>query len=488
MIKTVEHTTMYKILTAVSLIIAPLSFAANIEVNVDTRDDLGLVIYNHNLALVNDSRSVDLPQGPSVLNFRAVSPQINPASAVLHPVPATLRIQRQHFQPVTTPGDLLTQSVGQMVTLVGTDPVSGQSSRERAKIISISGGLIFEIDGHFETDLAGRRIIYDQLPEGVYSPTLRFDIDSTQAFQTPLSLSYLSSGLSWTADYIARLNPTLDSMQLRGLASLQNDSGIDFPDAKISLIAGSVNQVYAPVLNRREMAMMAADTSAAPTAPMAVADLQRYELPGRISLGNNSLWQVPLFEVTEVPVKRHYRLAAEPHIYYSKDAPEQRLKVDSYIDFENLSDHHLGIPLPAGTVRLYVGAGGIEAKGVEDQNQTVELSFIGEDRIAHTSEGLDVRLKTGQAFDLSATRRQLAFKRLPVQQPYRQHFEVDVETRLSNAGENTVEVEVVEKFGGEWVIKEGAEPDSSTAHSAIWKIPVPAQGEAVLKLKLRIKK
>jgi len=466
----------YAILTA-GLIGAPLLSAATIEVAGDTRSKLGLIIYNQNLAMVNDTRTIVLPQGHSTLNFQAISPQINPASAVLHPVPEPLRIVRQHFQAVTTPGDLLAQSVGQMVTLASVDPVSGQSIRERAKIISVSSGLIFEIDGHFETDLAARRIIYDQLPEGVTSPTLSIDIESTQAFEAPLSLSYLTHGVSWEADYIARLNPDLNTMQLRGLASLQNDSGVDFPMATISLIAGSINQVQAASMPRRERVMMAADASAAPPPAMAMADLQRYELPGRVNLGNNSRWQVLLFDADDVPVNRHYRLEAGSQIYYSKVVPEQHMNVDSYIEFENLLEHHLGLPLPAGTMRLYV----------ENEDETEGLSFIGEDRIRHTPEKAQIRLKTGQAFNLTATRHQLAFKRLPVEQPYRQHFEIQLETRLRNAGQDAVMVEVAENFNGEWLLKEGVKPHSSQSRFAIWKVLVPAQGEAVLKLKVSVK-
>lgn len=469
--KLIKHT-----LLITSLMGAPLLPASTIELADHTRDNLGLIIYNSDLAMVNDKRSVDLPQGSSKLDFRAISPQINPASAVLHPVPGPLRVMRQHFQAMTTPDDLLVQSVGQMVTLVSIDPTGAQTSRERAKIISVSGGLIFEIDGHFETDLAGRRILYDELPEGVYSPTLSIEIESKQAFKASLPLSYLTSGLSWEADYIARLNPGLDRMQLRGLASLRNDSGVAFPMAKISLIAGSINQVPAASILRRERVMMSADVSAA-VPPVAMANLQRYELPGRVNLGNNRRVQIQIFDATGVPVSRHYRLEPGPQVYYSKTVPEQRLNVDSYIAFNNLSEDHLGFPLPAGIVRLFV-------ENVDDAGR---LSFIGEDRITHTSEKSLLRLKTGQAFDLSATRRQLAFRRLPVEQPYRQHFEIEVETRLHNAGQDVAVVELVENFNGEWALKEGIQPDSSGSGSAVWNVLVPSQGEAVLKLKVSVK-
>jgi hypothetical protein len=160
--------------------------------------------------------------------------------------------------------------------------------------------------------------------------------------------------------------------------------------------------------------------------------------------------------------------------------PEQQLKIDSYIEFSNDKSQNLGLPMPAGVMRLY-------SMRDEGQNGNRSLRFIGEDRIDHTPAQVKVRLKTGQVFDLNATRRQLAFRRLPVQQPYRNHNEAEIEMVLTNAKDQAVTVDVEEQFSGEWALANGPKPIKADARSAVWAVNVPANGKATLILTVRVK-
>ncbi len=454
---------------------ASASFAVSLQLPTDSRSDLRLTIYNQNLALVSDTRKAAIPQGASTLSYAAVSPQINAASANLYPLPDKVRVLQQRFEAASGAAELLQAAVGQTVSLHRNNPQNGQLIEQRAKIISAIDGLIFEVDGHIETDLAGRRIVYDQLPDVAYSPTLSFDIDADAAVQSPLSLRYLTQGLAWQADYILQLDPGIKQMQLRGMASLRNDSGVDFPDANISLMAGSVNQVYTAPVMRRGVSMMAANVAAAPPSPIAIADLKRYDLPGRVTLANHSSVQVQLFEAKNVPVTRRYRITPGSNYFNGANAAVQHLKIDRYIEFNNVTEQGLGFPLPAGTARVYASS------------ENGDMSFVGEDHLNDSAEMAVVQIKTGQAFDLSAEREQLLFRPLPVEQPYRRHFEIEWQTRFFNADEAPRTIEVIEYFDGEWLLKGGPKPDRQDARSARWDILVPAKGEAVLKLKVQLK-
>lgn len=457
--------------------------AATLELSPASRSSVALTIYNSDLALVNDAYDVDIPAGDSVLNFSAVSPLIDYSSAILHPIPRTLRVQDQFYRDVMTPQDLLLRSVGQTVSLASTDPDSGQIRYERARVLAVSGGLVLEINGRYETELAGRWLVYDSLPEGVLQPTLSIGIHSEIDTQNRLVLSYLTGGFSWRADYIVRLNNARDTLQLRTMATLQNDSDIDFKAAQIELVAGSVNRARSPVpLPRGALATMAAESDQV-VSPMALADLHLYSLPGRVDLDSNSARQVRLFEARDVPVERFYRLRGQPGLYYAPDVSEQTLKIDSYIQFYNESglvkgSDTLGVPMPAGVVRTYV----------QSETEFDRLQFIGEDSISHTPKHAKVRLKMGQAFDLSARRKQLAFKHLPVAQPHRHHNEATMETEISNAGDEAVSVQVEETFSGEWFLVDGPVPDERDARSARWNVSVPAHGQAVLTLVVRSKR
>ncbi len=452
--------------------------ADTLDLTRESRTSVGLAIYNENLALVNDAYTAGLPAGQSTLNFSAVSPLINHASAVLHPLPETLRVLEQYFRDAMTPEGILANSVGQMVSLVTTHPASGEQTHERARILSVSGGIILEIDGAYETGLAGRRVVYDQLPHGVFSPTLSIGVDSTVGGRPDLILSYLTGGLSWQADYVAQLNSARDSIQLRAMASISNHSGVDFQAANIELIAGSVNRVQANIKARRELAMTASMDSGPSVTTTSLADLYLYTLPRPVDLTNNSARQVMLFEAREVPVEQTYQLDGQANVYYSPNVPEQKLGVDSFIEFSNNPDQHLGMPMPAGVVRVYAQA----------RAQPHNLQFIGEDRLGHTPANTQVRLKIGKAFDLGGTRKQIAYHRLPVEAPFRHHSEAEIRIELGNARSEPVVVRVQENFSGEWTLVDGPKPIDIDAHSGRWDLVVPAQGNATLNLTVRVKR
>lgn len=470
---------MHKQIRIIILVGAALSAgslqADTLDMTPGSRTSVGLTIYNDDLALVNDAYTANFTEGESVLNFEAISPLINYVSAILHPLPKTLHVLNQYYRAAMTPQDLLARSPGQMVGLIGTHPLSGEQTHQRARVLSVNGGLILEIDGRYETDLAGRRIIYDKLPEGVLSSTLSIAVRSTATTQSSLVLSYLTGGLSWRADYIAKLNNEQNTMQLMAMASLDNNSGIDFQAAQVELVAGSVNQVSNNVAKPRSLVMAMESAPAAQHTPL--ADLHLYALPGKVDLFNNSSRQVTLFEARDVPVELHYQLGGQPNLYYSPDVPEQKIKVDSFIEFSNGPDKQPGEPMPAGVVRVYA-----QAKSEPDR-----LQFIGEDQIDHTPAGAKVSLNIGQAFDLSAARKQIAYRRLPVEQPFRHHSEAKVQILLSNAKDGPVTVRVQETFSGEWALIDGPAPDESDARTASWDVGVPAHGEATLTLLVRVK-
>ena len=466
-------------LLATAALASGLLQAAPQILTAESRASIGLAIYNEDLALVNEAFMIRLPVGESKLNFLSVSPLINANSAVLHPLPKTLSVRDQYFRHALTAEDLFEKSVGQTISLVSTHPVTGEQKRERARLISVNGGLILEIDGQFETSLAGRKIVYDALPPGELSPLLSIGVVSTAASESLLSLSYLTGGLSWKADYIAQLNEAGDSLQLQVMASISNHSGIDYLAADIELIAGTINRVRKSNTNvRREMATTAMLESPPSIKPVSLAELFVYSLPRRFDLFNKSVRQIKLFEARDVPVAQRYRLSGLPGVYHAPEVPEQTLEIDSYIEFTNAAENNLGKPMPAGVVRVYA-----------QKNALVDmLRFVGEDRIGNIPVNAPARLTLGKAFNLTGTRKQLSFHRLPVEKPFRQHIESHLQIVLSNAKNKSVVVQVEEAFSGEWVLVDGPNPAVSDAYSARWDVQVPAQGEATLELTVRVKR
>lgn len=471
-------THLLRLTLAVAAMFAVAAQSEPLTLGAGERTALALTIYNDNLVLVNDSYRVNIPKGDEVLDFNAISPLLLPASAILHGLPDGIDVGHQYYQAPLTPAELLQKAVGETVTLVRTHPQSGAQTSQTARVLAAGNGLILEIDGRYETDLDGRRIVYDRLPEGVLEPTLSFEVQSAESQTAEPVLSYLGSGVSWQADYIARLNPAHDSMQLICMATLANHSGMDFEQARIELVAGQVNQAAALVsrMTMQAEAMVAVSKEAAPRA--ALGDLHLYQLPGLHTLAEGETRQLRLFSIAGVPVEKRYRLNGSAGIFYSALPGEQTLRADSFIEFVNDEEQALGLPLPAGTIRAYT----------EAEDATGNLKFIGSDRIEHTPALAPVSIRTGSAFDISAVRRQLEFKRLPVEQPYRQHSEVQLQTVIRNARDEAVTVEVSETFGGEWQLVKGPDPEQRDAQGAVWKVAVPAQGQAELLLSVRVKR
>ena len=220
--------------------------SASLQIGPDQRRALGLTVYNNNLVMINDAYRAELPAGDTVLDFTAVSPLLIPASAVLHALPGNVRISHQDYQAALTPNQLLRSAVGQTVRLVRTHPRSGEQSVQRARVLAADQGLILEIDGRYETDLDGRRIIYDHLPPGVLQPTLSIALSSEDEQSVQPVLSYLGQGVSWQADYVARLNDAQDRMDLVAMATIANHSGMGFDQAHIELVAGELNMASTP--------------------------------------------------------------------------------------------------------------------------------------------------------------------------------------------------------------------------------------------------
>ncbi len=459
-------------------LIAVTAQSATLTIGPDQRQSLGLTVYNDNLVTINTAYRAYIPAGETVLDFTAVSPQIIPASAILHTPTESVRISHQEYRAALTPHQLLRSAVGQSVSLVRTHPQSGGQIVQRARVLAAGDGLILEVDGRYETDLDGRRVIYDRLPAGPLLPTLSVAVSSDSEQNLQPVLSYLSGGVSWQADYIASLDEKHEQMELVAMATVANHSGMHFEQAHLALVAGELNTASA-AQPRAGMVLEAMAMKQADTVPrVALGDLYEYAVPGLHDLADGSRRQIRLFSVAGVPVSKRFRLAGSAGIYYSALPGEQQLKADSFIDFDNTRERQLGLPLPAGTVRLYAAA----------VASPEELKFIGSDTIGHTPELAPVSLRTGRAFDISAERRQLGFRRLPVEQPYRQHSEVELSTVVRNAGDAAVTVEVSETFGGDWQLVRGLNPDQQNAQGAVWKVAVPAKGETELVLTVRVRR
>ncbi len=454
------------------LLLFSLPLACRGELVSDAADQkaLSLTIYNGGLALVRDRREVKLSTGVLDLALRGVSGHLQPETALLQAVDdrPPLHILEQNFNfDLLTPAKLLEKQVGRKIRIVRTNPATGEERSEEATVLSTQGGLVVRIGDRIETNPGGR-YIFDGLPPNLRDqPTLVTRLENRSAGRRTLELSYLSGGLDWKADYVAQLDREEQKMELAGWVTLTNTSETDYRNARLQLVAGEVHRVTGRPRPENRLKSMAVVADQVREESLFAYHL--YTLPRKTTLLNRQTKQVALLDASGVPVQKHYRVQGGGFAYRGRDDRGQKLPVGVYLTFDNSSDAHLGLPLPAGVVRVYKA----DSRG--------GLQFIGEDRIDHTPRDERVQLKLGNAFDITARRMQTAHVKQHPLPPYKSAVKESFRIELHNAGKQQVEVEIRESVPGDWqMISETAPHEKLDASTIQWKLQVPAGGKAAL--------
>ncbi len=449
--------------------------------SLDEQTSVAITIYNENLALIKDQRKVSLTKGLNYLAFRGVSAKMRPETAMLRSLSHSkgFKIIEQNFDyDLLTPNKLLEKYLGQKVRLASINPATGKQTIETATVMSVHQGVVLKIGGRIETNPEGR-FIFDNIPKNLRDqPTLVTQLTSSTAQPQQLELSYLSGGLSWKADYIAELNAKDDRVDLLGWVTLNNTSGTNYKNAKLQLVAGDVNQVQPQRKNSGRVMMLASaiETDAGGMAEESLFEYHLYSLNRPTSLLNSQTKQVALLSAISVPVTKEFVLRGANY-YYSSRYGEigKKLKVGVFVQLENKQDSGLGMPIPKGIVRVY------------KKDSSENAQFIGEDRIDHTPKNETIRLKLGDAFDVTANKKQTDFSKRKHILPNRNAFESAFKIELKNAKSEAVTVTVREPIPGDWkMLKESHPHKKVAAGTAEWQIKVPAESSQFLKYRVLV--
>ncbi len=443
---------------------------------------LAVTIYNDTLALVKDQRLVRLPKGEARLAFQEVSAQIRPETALLRNLtePKGFFVVEQNFDfDLLTPQKLLEKYVGEKVVVVSQKPnASGPGStevREEATVLATNSGVVLQFADRIETSVPGR-LVYPKVPANLRArPTLVITLASGQEKAQALELSYLTSGLSWKADYVANLSADEKTLDLNGWVTLTNQSGAAYPNATLQLVAGDVNRVRDTPRPAPMMAMGKAADRAPETKEESLFEYHLYTLDRPTTLAASQTKQVALLSATGVPLRKEFRLEGQSWWYTNAQGDlGDKLKVGVFVELDNTEANHLGMPLPKGIFRMY------------KRDSEGRAQFIGEDRIDHTPRRETVRLKLGEAFDVTARRKQTDYKALGRIGKYGSSSESGYEVVLKNAKKEAVTVLVVEPIFGDWeMLQASQEWKKTSSGTARFEVKVPAEGEATLTYRVR---
>jgi len=466
-------------------IAAALPAYAAVEEKPSTLSDqqsVAVTIYNENLALIKDTRRVALAAGENRLALREVSGRMRPETAALRSVshPGALALIEQNFDfDLLTPAKLLEKYVGRTVRIVKTHPTTGAESLETATVLAANSGVVLKIGDRIETGMPGR-IVYDGVPANLRDkPTLVTELLSQRAGQQTVELSYLSGGLAWKADYVAELNAGDSALDLNGWVTLTNSSGTAYPNARLQLVAGDVNRVR-DEMRLAAKASRAMEAPAARVANMAQEQLFEYHLYtlGRpTTIADNQTKQVALLSASSVPVVKELLLQGSDYYYRTSYGNiGQKMKVGVFVQFENKEASRLGMPMPKGVVRVY------------KKDSSGNAQFVGEDSIDHTPKNETVRLKLGDAFDVTADKKQTDFRKRDSAHPWNYTFESAYEIVLKNAKKEPVTVVVREPVPGDWrMLEESARHAKVAAGTAEWRVPIAAEGSTTLRYRVLVR-
>tara|TARA_R110001606_G_scaffold361754_5_gene515016 strand:- start:4727 stop:6217 length:1491 start_codon:yes stop_codon:yes gene_type:complete len=463
-------------LIAVSICLATSAFASDTEqlTTLEDQTSVAVTIYNDNLALVKDQRKVTLDKGFNNIAFRGVSARIRPETALLRSLNPNnqLHVLEQNFDfDLLTPQKMLEKHTGKQVQLATINPATGIETIQVATILSTNDGVTLKIGDKIVTNPQGS-YIFDQVPDNLREqPTLVTQLTSSSDKQQTIELGYLTAGLAWKADYVAELNSDETQLDLTGWITLTNQSGTAYNNAKLQLVAGDVNQVQ-PEFSRgsipREAMMKTMNDSA--VAEESLFEYHLYSLNRPTNLSDKQTKQVTLLSASAVPVHKEFLLQGNNY-YYNSSYGElgQKMKVAVFVEFNNTEKAHLGMPIPKGIVRVYKN----DSKG--------NAQFVGEDRIDHTPKNEKIRLKLGDAFDITANKKQTDFKKAKYFAPHSAAYESSYEIELKNAKAEPVTVMIREPVPGEWKILQENHPHKKMASgTAEWEITIPAESSETL--------
>jgi hypothetical protein len=443
--------------------------------------DLAVTVYNSNLALVRDVRQIRLPSGVFPLRFEDVAASINPATVHFRSLtdPAKLSVVEQNYEyDLLDPQKLLQKYVGREVTLVRYQMDAGSTKwvETKALLLANNNGPVWKIGNEIVTGMGADSYRFPDLPANLYSrPTLVWMLENHAAPSQRVEASYLTSNVNWNADYVLTVGRDEKTADLDGWVTLVNHSGAAYPNAKLQLVAGEVHRA-GPSRGFALEGMLANKAEAAPAAQFqqeGFSEYHLYTLQRRTSIQNNESKQISLLTATSVPVEKYLQVEGQSYYYRNPQGIGNAIPqpVMVFYRFKNDERSNLGMPLPAGTLRVYQA----DSRG--------GTQFAGEDTIAHTPKDETLRIHVGNAFDVVCERKQTDFRKLASDL-----YELEYQITLRNHKDGPVTVEVREPVGGDWeVVHANYKWTKLDATTIGFAIPVEKDGTATLDYRVRVK-
>lgn len=450
------------------------------------KSNLSISIYNQNLSFVKDVRPANLSGGVNEVIFDGVAQRIQPETAIIFGDGVKVMEQNYNYHLLSYQ-NFVEQSIGQEVTTVRINPENGENIYEKAILIGSNGGQpILRFPYGIDTNFAGH-VVFSKIPAGMSNkPTLMAKLNVNGGGNKNLHLAYLTDGLSWKTDYVVNVKGST-KLNLTGWVTITNNSGIDYENAKIQLLAGDVNVVRSFGMAREKggrmlmAANMAMDSMVESIEPETVNSYELYTLPTTATIKDHQTKQIALIEKADVTYKKEFNLHMP--IYFGGQGDEfEKLHPSITYVIENVAASNLGISLPAGIMRFY------------ENDKSGNLQFIGSSRIGNTAKEDTLRLNLGDAFNITVSGKSKKVNETEVSRQKRVNhagrncYDIkkrktyEVEVTVNNAENNDNTVILTQRFGDEYKItKENVKSTEKNATERQWAVAAEKNSKTPLK-------
>jgi len=439
-----------------------------------------ITVYNQNLALLKKTQSVDLKSGVNEVVFDEIAQELKPESVFIYGNGIQVLEQNYDYAGINYM-TMLNANIGKEVKTVRQNPDNGENIYEKATLLAADGmAPVLKFDYGIETAFPGR-VVFDEVPATLNStPVLMAKIKAEVLGQTDLNLAYLTSGFSWEANYVAKINDET-TLSLLGRAAITNNSGSGYEEAKVNLVAGDVNvvqNVLRPRLMAKSANFLSMDavngTDAVIGAPISMDSYYIYNIPGTTSLKNGQMKQISFIDAAKVKYEKEGVLASSIYFGGSKSFYKD-IHPTVYYRFENVESDGLGMPLPKGKVSFYA----------QDDNNSMQ--FIGENTIGNIAKGQKVSLQIGKFFDVFGEGQvkevtkvdEKSYKKSPTDkcQNIAQIYRYDIVYKFSNTGKKDVNLVLKQPLANSArILEETLKGQAGEGNTYEWHFVLKADG------------
>jgi len=406
-----------------------------------------VTVYNEDLALVKEKREIDLKNGTNSLEYANVASQIDPTSVLVEDPTnnKTAVLEQQYDYDLASSSNLLDKYLEKEITVTDRE-----GKTHTGKLLSHDEkGVVLERNDGSVVALDASKVEFSNASGLLTKPTLVWQIYSPTAGKRDLLISYLTGGLSWSANYIVKTSADSTKADIRSWVSIDNKAGTTFDNAKLKLVAGDIHRVSgsAPIRYYKSASTDSTSTEAFSETP--ISEYHLYTLEKPVTLPNNQAKQISFLSADSVPVQKEL-------IFDSWKGD----KVQVVLNMENSEAKGLGKPLPKGILKVY------------QPDSEGQLQFIGEDQIDHTPIGEKIKVTLGNVFDIIGKRAQTGFEQIS-NNVQRTSYKIE----LNNSKSEAQNVTVVEHLNGDWeIIKSSDTYEKTDAFTAEFRVSVPANG------------